>query len=62
MGTFAAIVGAVGGLSVIMGIVVALDIVTPVINNATLGWAFWFGLAAVLLLGSLVLKPNQNED
>ena len=62
MGTFSAIVGGVGGLAIIMGIVVALSIVTPVINNVTLGWTFWFGLAAVLLLGAIALKPNQNED
>jgi hypothetical protein len=62
MGLFSAIVGAVGGLSILMGIVVALDIVIPVINNATLDWTFWFGLAAVLLLGAIALKPNQNAD
>jgi hypothetical protein len=62
MGLFSAIVGAVGGLSILMGIVVALDVVIPVINNVTLDWTFWFGLATVLLLGAIALKPNQNAD
>jgi hypothetical protein len=61
MGLFSAILGGVGGLSAIMGIVVALDVVNPVINNVTLGWTYWFGLAAVLLLGSIAAKPNQIE-
>jgi zinc transporter ZupT len=61
MGIFSAIVGAIGGLSAIMGIVVGLNVVNPVINNVSLGWAFWFALAAVLLLGSIALKPNQSE-
>ena len=62
MGTFSAIVGAVGGLSIFMGIIVALGIVNPVINNASLGWTFWFSLAAVLLLGAIALKPGQSEE
>jgi len=62
MGLFSAIVGAVGGAAIIMGIVVALNVVTPVINNVTLGWTFWFSLAAVLLLGAIALKPTQSED
>ncbi len=61
MGTFSAIVGGIGGLSAIMGIIVGLGVVTPVINNVTIGWTFWFGLAAVLLLGAIALKPNQSD-
>ena len=61
MGAFSAIVGGIGGLSAIMGIVVGLGVLTPVINNVTLAWTFWFGLAAVLLLGAIALKPNQSE-
>jgi hypothetical protein len=61
MGIFSAIVGAVGGVSLVMGIVVALGVLTPVINNASLGWTFWFALAAVLILGSIALKPRESE-
>lgn len=61
MGVFSAILGGVGGLSAIMGIVVALDVVNPVINNISLGWTFWFALAAVLLLGAIALKPNASD-
>jgi hypothetical protein len=61
MGVFSAILGGVGGLSGVMGIVVALGVINPVINNASLGWTFWFALAAVLLLGAIALKPNTSE-
>jgi uncharacterized protein len=61
MGTFSAILGGIGGLSAVMGIVAALGIVKPVINDASLGWTFWLALAAVLLLGAIALKPNTGE-
>lgn len=62
MGVFSAILGGVGGLSAVMGIVVALGVLDPVLNNVSLGWTFWFALAAVLLLGSIALKPRAGEE
>jgi hypothetical protein len=61
MGTFSAILGGIGGLSAVMGIVVALGIIKPVINYASLAWTFWLALAAVLLLGAIAVKPNAGE-
>jgi hypothetical protein len=61
MGLFSAILGSIGGLSAIMGVVVALDVVEPVINDASLGWTFWLALAGVLLLGAIALKPSPGD-
>jgi hypothetical protein len=61
MGTFSAILGGIGGLSAAMGIVVALGVVDPVLNEMPLGWSFWLALAGVLLLGAIAVKPNAGE-
>lgn len=60
MGTFAAILGGIGGLCAVMGIVVGLNVVTPVINEVSLVWTFWFSLSAVLLLGSIALSTGHG--
>ena len=49
MGTTALIFGLIGGLCMIMGIVTALGVVSPV-YGAQLTWYFWFGVSALLLL------------
>ncbi len=58
MGTFAGILGGIGGLSAVMGIVTALGVVEPITYELT--WMFWFVLAAILLLGSIALQSGRS--
>ncbi len=62
MGAIAAIIGAIGGLSAVIGIVTALDII-PLIE-AQLTWTFWFILSAILLLASIafILARGGSYD
>ena len=53
MGTMAAIIGAIGGLTAVMGIVTAAEIVPLIGDEFT--WMFWFVLSAILLLASIAL-------
>jgi hypothetical protein len=48
MGTFAAIIGGIGGLCAVMGILVAGDILRDT-GMATIGWSFWFALSGILM-------------
>ena len=62
MGFMAAIAGAVGGLSAIMGIVTALEVIQPIAEQLT--WMFWLVLAAILLLASIAFalgRSGSNE-
>ena len=59
MGAIAAIIGAIGGLSAVMGIVTAAEIV-PLIG-AQFTWMFWFVLSAILLLASIALSFGRGS-
>jgi hypothetical protein len=58
MGAFAAILGGIGGLSAVMGIVTALEVVDPITEQLT--WMFWFVLAAILLLSAIALQSGRS--
>ena len=58
MGAMAAIVGAIGGLSAIMGIITATEII-PLIG-AEFTWMFWFVLSAILLLASIAFALGRG--
>ena len=60
MGTFAAILGGIGGLSAVMGIVTAMEVVDPIADELT--WVFWFVLAVILLLSAIALKPGSGAS
>ena len=52
MGIFALFLGVLGGMSAVMGILTALDVVPLIASEFT--WLFWFWLAGILLLASIV--------
>jgi hypothetical protein len=58
MGTFAAILGGVGGLCAVMGIITALEVVEKIMPELT--WMFWFVLSAILLLGAIALQSGRG--
>ncbi len=58
MGMMAAIVGAVGGLSAVMGIVTALEVILPITEQLT--WQFWFMLSTILLLAAIALSMGRG--
>ena len=58
MGMMAAIVGAVGGLSAVMGIVTALEVILPITEQLT--WQFWLMLSTVLLLAAIALSLGRG--
>ena len=58
MGTMAAIIGAIGGLTTVMGIVTAAEIVPLIGDEFT--WMFWFVLSAILLLASIALGLGRG--
>jgi hypothetical protein len=59
MGTIAAILGAIGGLCAVFGIITATEAVTmPLGEQFT--WAFWFALAAILLLASIAFTIGRG--
>ena len=60
MGATAAIIGAVGGLSAIMGIITALGAIPLITEQLT--WSFWFQLAVILLLGAIALGRKGTFD
>ena len=59
MGFMAAIAGAVGGLSAIMGIVTALEVFQPIAEQLT--WMFWLVLAVILLLASIAFALGRSD-
>lgn len=59
MGAMAAIIGAVGGLSAVMGILDALNVVPQVSPELT--WTFWFQLAVILLLAAIALALGRHN-
>lgn len=58
MGAIAAIIGSIGGLSAVMGIITAAQII-PLIG-AEFTWMFWFVLSAILLLASIALSLGRG--
>ena len=58
MGTFAAILGGIGGLSAVLGILTAIKAVDPFTEG--LAWEFWFFLAMILLLSAIAFKPGSG--
>ena len=60
MGFMAAIAGAVGGLSAIMGIITALEVIQPIAEQLT--WMFWLVLAAILLLASIAFALGRSDS
>ena len=58
MGAMAAIVGAIGGLSAIMGIITATEIIPLMGEQFT--WMFWFVLSAILLLASIAFAVGRG--
>jgi hypothetical protein len=58
MGTFAAIVGSIGGLCAVMGIITALEVIDPI--TAQLTWMFWFVLSAILILSAIALQSGRG--
>jgi len=59
MGTFAAIMGGIGGLCAVMGIITALEVITPVAVQLT--WMFWFALSGILMLSAITLLLGRNS-
>ena len=59
MGLFSALLGSVGGLSAVMGVLTATKVIDPITDELT--WTFWFAVAAILLLASIVTKPNASD-
>ena len=63
MGIFALILGLLGGLSGVMAILTAAEVI-PLIGSE-FGWLFWFWLAAILLLAtiaSLLTRGGSYEE
>ena len=60
MGTLAAIVGAIGGLSAVLGIITAVKVLPPLGEEFT--WMFWFVLSAILLLASIALGIGRGSS
>ncbi len=55
MGIAAAVLAVIGGLSTIMGVLDAADIIPQGSGLATVDWTFWLLLATALFLASIVL-------
>jgi hypothetical protein len=62
MGAFAAIIGCIGTLTMILGVLSIMQIPAEPIISAKLTWHFWFGLSALLYLASMVLLTGRNSD
>jgi hypothetical protein len=54
------ITGILGGLSMVMGVVTALEAIP--LQGAELTWLFWFALSGILLLASIVFTLARAED
>ena len=58
MGTIAAIIGGIGGLSAILGIIIIFEVMPPF--NEQLTWMFWFVLSVILLLASIAFSVGRG--
>ena len=61
MGLTAAIVGAIGGLSAVMGIVTATEVIPTLMMPQQFTWNFWFALSAILLLGAIAFALGRGS-
>ena len=59
MAVLAWTLGALGGLSAVMGIIVATDLINEV---AGLEWMFWMVLGGILLLGSIAAAVGRSGE
>ncbi len=59
MGFLAFILGILGGLSAVMGIITAADVI-PLLG-AEFTWMFWFILAVILLVGTTACLVAQGR-
>ena len=60
MGLFAAILGGIGGLCAVMGVVTALEVIEPIMDQMDM--IFWLMLSAILLLGSIAAALGRNPE
>lgn len=60
MGLFAAILGGIGGLCAVMGVVTALEVIDPIMDQMDM--IFWLMLSAILLLGSIAASLGRNPE
>jgi len=59
MAVLAWTLGTLGGLSAVMGIIVAIELIDEV---AGLTWMFWMVLAGILLLGSIAAAVGRSGE
>jgi len=59
MGVLASIFGTIGGLCTVMGIIVAVKVLP---EYAGLSWMFWFVLAALLFLVTIVFNVGRGAS
>lgn len=59
MGIIAAMLGAIGGLTAVMGIITALEVIPLVTPHLT--WTFWLSLSAILFLAAIVILLGREE-
>ena len=60
MGLAAAITGSIGAIVALIGVVEALDFIgQPLIDGVS--WTFWFGLAAIIMLGTIALAQGRGS-
>ena len=58
MGILAWVFGILGGLSAVMGIITALEVIPAVV---ALTWEFWFMLGALLLLTCIIFTVSSGS-
>ena len=58
MGLFALILAVLGGLSAVMGIVTAADVVPSI--GAEFTWMFWFVLALILFVAAIASLMSRG--
>jgi len=59
MGILAWAFGILGGLSAVMGIITAAEVISQV--GAEFTWLFWFSLSVILLLASIAFAISRAE-
>jgi hypothetical protein len=58
MGAMAAIVGAVGGLCLVLGLITITEVMPPLGDQ--FNWSFWSTLSIILLLASIALAVGRG--
>ena len=59
MGSLVLIFGALGGVSAVIGILTAVEVMPILATELT--WMFWFVLSAILLLASIAFGRSGRE-